>query len=164
MGVVKGVIPARCERSREWTSLRLDGMLSVFESALLDRHLRRCAACRDFADVTASHTHLIREAPLELPSRLVTLPTRGARRRRGAVAASLVAAVSAAAAIATLVPGAHRTSHEARATGDSPGPVLVVVPENPTPGSKVEVPRLKVAPASIADGPLRGAYFNRPSV
>ena len=35
-----------CERAREWASLRLDGELSQFESAMLESHLARCAACQ----------------------------------------------------------------------------------------------------------------------
>jgi hypothetical protein len=42
--------------------------------------------------------------------------------------------------------------------------VFVVVPGTPKPNSNVDVPRLKLEPASIADGPRRGEYFNRPSV
>jgi predicted anti-sigma-YlaC factor YlaD len=165
MGVVNTVIPARCERSREWSSLRLDGMLSVFESALLDRHLRRCAGCRDFADATATHTELLRGALPEEPSRRVAVPTSSARRRRRtAVGAALVAAVSAVAAVFTLVPGTHRSTHATRVSARDTAPALVVFPAKPTPGSRIEVPRLRVQPASIADGPVRGAYFTRPSV
>jgi hypothetical protein len=140
-------------------------MLSVFESALLDRHLRRCAGCRDFADTAAAHTALLRSALPEEPTRRVVVPSgRQTARRRSLVGAAFVTAVSAAAAIVTLVPGAHRSTHTSRVSVRNEGPVLVVFPAKPTPDGKVEVPRLKVQPASIADGPVRGAYFTRPSV
>ena len=70
---------ARCERSREAISLRLDGMLSAFESALLDRHLRGCAACRSFAVNADEQTRLLRNAVLEQPGRSVTIPAEPAR-------------------------------------------------------------------------------------
>jgi len=141
-------------------------MLSVFESALLDRHLRRCSECRSFADAATAHTELLRSAVPEEPARRVVLPSRHtAAHRRSAVGAALVAVVAAAAAIVTLVPGAHRSSRaETVGARASSSPALVVFPANPTPDTKVEVPRLKVQPASIADGPTRGAFFNRPSV
>jgi predicted anti-sigma-YlaC factor YlaD len=165
MSVVKSVIPARCERSREWASLRLDDMLSMFESALLDRHLRRCAGCRAFADATQEQTELLRQARLETPARTIVVPERRtSRRRRAAIGTALVAAVSSAAAAFTLAPDLHHATRGTRVGVRDQNPVMVVVPASPTPNSKVEIPRLKVEPASIADGPLRGAYFNRPSV
>lgn len=163
MGVVPDVIPVRCERSREWASLRLDGMLSFFESALLDRHLRRCADCRSFAAALSAHTHLLRSAELEEPARRVEIAGRRINRRRSAAGAALVAVVAAAAAVFAVSPARHGngTPESVRVVN---GPVFVVVPGRPTPDKNVEVPRLTVQPASIADGPTRGAYFNRPSV
>jgi len=162
MGVVPHVIPVRCERSREWASLRLDGMLSFFESALLDRHLRRCADCRSFAAAVSAHTHLLRSAELEEPGRRVELPGRRVSRRRSAVGATLVAGIAAAAAFFAIGPSTQQSGTPESARVNSP--VFVVVPAQPTPDSNVEVPRLTVQPASIADGPIRGAYFNLPSV
>lgn len=162
MGVVPDVIPVRCERSREWASLRLDGMLSFFESALLDRHLRRCADCRSFAAAVSAHTHLLRSAELEEPGRRVEVPGRRVSHRRSAVGAAVVTAVAAAAAFLAIGPSTHQTGTPESAGVNSP--VFVVVPAQPTPDSNVEVPRLTVQPASIADGPIRGAYFNLPSV
>jgi predicted anti-sigma-YlaC factor YlaD len=68
------VRPARCDRSREAISLRLDGVLSLFESALLERHLRKCADCSDFSAVAAAQTQLLRSAELEQPLRPVAIP------------------------------------------------------------------------------------------
>lgn len=163
MRVVPGVIPVRCERSREWASLRLDGMLSFFESALLDRHLRRCADCRGFASAVSAHTELLRSAELEEPGRRIEVAARRTSRRRSAVGAALVAVVAAAAAVFAVSPNGTRDSSSAESARVN-SPVFVVVPATPTPDKNVEVPRLTVQPASIADGPMRGAYFNRPSV
>ena len=84
-GVEPGVTPARCERSRQAISLRLDGMLSAFESALLDRHLRGCPSCRSFAIDAEEQTRLLRSALLEQPTRSGPGPLRvGSRRLRAA--------------------------------------------------------------------------------
>jgi predicted anti-sigma-YlaC factor YlaD len=55
----------RCENARGWVSLRLDDDLSEFEIFLLDAHLRRCAACREFALDTSAFTSVLRSRPLE---------------------------------------------------------------------------------------------------
>ena len=162
MRVVPDVIPVRCERSREWASLRLDGMLSIFESALLDRHLRRCADCRGFAAAVSAQTQLLRNAELEEPGRRFEAPARRSHRRRSAAGAALAAGVAAVAAVFAVTPGAgHQGTPESVRVNS---PVFVVVPAKPKPNSTIEVPRLTVQPASIADGPVRGAYFNLPSV
>ena len=66
----------RCDRAREYASLRLDGELSDFERALLDSHLERCPSCRAFGDDLVAVTDRLRAAPLEQPSIMVTLPKR----------------------------------------------------------------------------------------
>jgi Putative zinc-finger len=86
----------RCERARQWTSLRLDGELSALEAELLDRHLDACAACRTFAARVASAAELLRSAPSELPARrfeVPAAPTRGIsiERRTALVAAAALA-------------------------------------------------------------------------
>ncbi|HST13395.1 MAG TPA: zf-HC2 domain-containing protein [Gaiellaceae bacterium] len=155
--------PARCDRSREAISLRLDGVLSLFESALLDRHLRRCADCRDFAAGAAAQTQLLRSAVLEQPLRPVVIPA-GRRhvRRVAAGALTAVASVAAAAAV-TLSPGGNNNSGAASASAhiETGAPVLVVVAAHPTPGVRETVPRLTMQPANVADGPVHG-LFNTP--
>ena len=64
----------RCERAREYASLRLDGELSDFEEALLRSHLERCEPCRTFERAVAAATHQLRAAPLERPERAIRLP------------------------------------------------------------------------------------------
>ena len=155
--------PARCDRSREAISLRLDGVLSLFESALLDRHLRRCGDCRDFAAGAATQTQLLRSAPLEQPLRPVAVPAgRRQARRVAAGALTAVASVAAAAAV-TLSPGGHspQGSPSASSQVETGAPVMVVVAAHPTPGVRETVPRLTMQPASVADGPVHG-LFNTP--
>src|SRR5690348_15937205 len=99
----------------------------MFETALLDRHLRKCADCRDFAAGAAALTHLLRAAELEQPLRPVVVPA-GRRNARRVAAGALTAVASVAAAAAlTLSPGEQR--NEASAAGGETAvtgaPVLV---------------------------------------
>ena len=57
----------RCERARQWASLRIDGELSELEDALLEKHLEGCASCSAFAIRLAATTGAIRAAPQEQP-------------------------------------------------------------------------------------------------
>ena len=57
----------RCERARQWASLRLDGELSELEDALLEQHLEGCASCSAFAVRLATTTEAMRAVPLERP-------------------------------------------------------------------------------------------------
>jgi Putative zinc-finger len=159
------VRPARCDRSREAISLRLDGVLSLFESALLERHLRKCADCRDFAAGAAAQTQLLRSAELEQPLRPVAIPAGRRRpvRRVAAGALTAVASVAAAAAV-TLAPGSPKSetaASSANTTVETGAPVLVVVAAKPSIGANETVPRLQMQPANVADGPVHG-LFNTP--
>jgi predicted anti-sigma-YlaC factor YlaD len=87
----------RCDRAREYASLRLDGELSDFERALLDSHIERCPSCRAFADDLVGVTERLRTAPLEQPAIAITLP-----RRRG-VALGRIQVGAAAAAVVSVV-------------------------------------------------------------
>jgi predicted anti-sigma-YlaC factor YlaD len=85
----------RCDRAREYASLRLDGELSDFESALLDSHIERCPSCRAFAEDLVAVTERLRTAPLQRPSIVVALPQRRfAAVRRIQVSAAAAAVVS----------------------------------------------------------------------
>jgi hypothetical protein len=57
----------RCERARQWASLRLDGELSELEDALLEQHLEGCASCSAFAGRLAATTEAVRAVRLERP-------------------------------------------------------------------------------------------------
>jgi hypothetical protein len=158
------VRPARCDRSREAISLRLDGVLSLFESALLDRHLRRCADCGDFAVAAAAQTELLRSAELERPLQPVAIPAGRRPVRRVAMGALTAAASVAAAAAVALVPGGPQnqlSASRASAATETGAPVLVVVAAKPSVGADETVPRLQMQPANVADGPVHG-LFNTP--
>jgi len=95
-------LPERCERARAWASLRVDGELSELQSALLDAHLGRCSACREFAHGAEDLAAVLASARLERPARLeLVLPPRGRLRALGrtALAAGAVAAASVAATL-----------------------------------------------------------------
>jgi hypothetical protein len=92
----------RCERARQWASLRVDGELSELEVGLLERHLESCASCRAFAARVAATTGLVRATPPEKPeiayapprTRVIGLPV-GRR--------TAIAAIAAAAALGSFV-------------------------------------------------------------
>jgi hypothetical protein len=90
-----------CERSRQWSSLRLDGELTELEQALLEKHLETCGDCRGFDLQLRSTTHLLRTAPAEVPAARFEVPQ---RRLRLPVSRRLAfVAVVAAAALGSLV-------------------------------------------------------------
>jgi predicted anti-sigma-YlaC factor YlaD len=136
-------------------------MLSSFEGRLLDGHLRRCPSCRAFAGGLAEQTELLRGAAFEELLRPVTIPETRSRMRRGLVGAAGSALAAAAAAAVLVLPGAgNESGRTAHRVG---GPVLVAFAASPTPSAKVDVPRLRLQPASIADGPVHG-QFSVPAV
>jgi anti-sigma factor RsiW len=58
---------SRCERARQWASLRVDGELSELEDALLEKHLEGCPTCSAFAAGLTGTTEAVRAVPLERP-------------------------------------------------------------------------------------------------
>src|SRR5688572_4306769 len=86
----------RCERAREWLSLSLDGELSRFERALVDRHLSTCAECAAFGAELAAFTERVRATPLEPLAHPVAVPVRRTRRvfRPAQAAAAALAVVA----------------------------------------------------------------------
>jgi predicted anti-sigma-YlaC factor YlaD len=91
----------RCDRAREYASLRLDGELSDFESALLDSHIERCPSCRAFAEDLVGVTERLRTAPLDKPLIVLTLP-----QRRFAALRTMQASAAAAAVVSVVGIGA----------------------------------------------------------
>jgi predicted anti-sigma-YlaC factor YlaD len=140
-------------------------MLSTFESALLDRHLRGCADCRLFADDAGAQTQLLRAAVPERPSRPILLPSAHERAVPRRLTGVLSACLVVAAAAAVLVwPGSRQaqSGQGLRTAARVGAPVMMVFAAEPTVANKsVEVPRLRMQPASIADGPVHG-YFGSP--
>jgi putative zinc finger protein len=91
----------RCDRAREWSSLRLDGELSELEDALLQKHLEGCGDCRGFERELRSTADLLRTAPAEAPVARFEIP---AARTRSLLSRRLaLAAVAAAALLGSLV-------------------------------------------------------------
>jgi len=95
------VPPTDCVRARADASARLDGELSELETALLEAHLERCAACRVYVTEVGTLAAQLRAAPLEQPA----LPAFVPRRRRPAprlhaAAAAVAVAVAAASSFA----------------------------------------------------------------
>jgi anti-sigma factor RsiW len=92
----------RCERARQWASLRVDGELSELEDALLEKHLDGCATCRSFAHRLAATTELVRATPQE-PAEIAYAPP-GRRVIRLPVGRRVaIVAVAAAAALGSFV-------------------------------------------------------------
>jgi predicted anti-sigma-YlaC factor YlaD len=119
--------PQRCERAREWASLRADCELSELESALLDAHLARCVRCRRFARGAEEVAALLRTARLERPAPLaLVLPRRRAVLR--ALQAVTATALVVAAGAATALVGVDR--HPSPATAVKPV-AIVATAESP---------------------------------
>lgn len=94
-----------CARSRFWASLRLDAELSELESALLDAHLARCAACREVVAGFAASTEVLRSAPLAEPAPVAV--RRGGAPRRFLASAAVAVVVLAGAILGGMVGGAR---------------------------------------------------------
>jgi len=66
----------RCERARQWSSLRLDGELSELEGALLEKHLETCGSCVSFAERLTATALSLRMTPPEAPRIRFEIPKR----------------------------------------------------------------------------------------
>jgi predicted anti-sigma-YlaC factor YlaD len=125
----------RCNRAREWASLRADGELSELERLLLRRHLGRCESCRSFAESLTATVTVLRTAPVERPSRSLAPETAARRpvrrfRRRVALGFALLAvAVGAGGLIGGLVGGSG--------SGPSPSQPAPDIALRPDTGSQV---------------------------
>jgi Putative zinc-finger len=111
---------SRCERARQWASLRVDGELSELEDALLEKHLERCASCSAFALRIAATAEAVRAAPRERPQ--IDYP----RFERPVIRLPIgrkvaIVAVAAAAALGAFVGSSLQKPAPARAPG---GPQL----------------------------------------
>jgi anti-sigma factor RsiW len=92
----------RCERARQWSSLRLDGELSELEGALLEKHLETCGSCVSFDERLTATALSLRMTPPEPPRVGFQIP----KRTRVSFPASrrvAVAAIAAALALGSLV-------------------------------------------------------------
>ena len=89
-----------CERARAWAALAPDGELSELERKLLGSHLRRCAACGQFAVQVATVAAELRATALQPLPRPISVPV---WRRRPIYVR--FRAVGAAAAVAVMALG-----------------------------------------------------------
>ena len=119
-------VSTHCERARQWVSAELDGRLSEFEQALLDGHLRDCAACAEFRSSVSRFTQELRAAPLERLEQPIAITY--ARRRfslrfaPAAVAALAVMAVGLGSMLASSI--VHPGSEVSQAPSSSTAPPL----------------------------------------
>jgi predicted anti-sigma-YlaC factor YlaD len=150
------VIPESCERFRSSVSLALDGMLSTFESRLLERHLETCASCEAFAADVSGQTLQLRAAPLELAPQLADIGLAAPRRARRVATFAAAGVAAAAAAVLSLTPS--HTTQQAVASPSTGRALLAVVPSQPTANRNFQLPRLELVSPASADGPVRGYY------
>ncbi len=122
-----------CSRAREWASLCADGQLSELERLLLRRHLARCPSCRAFADELTFATRLIRDTPLEQPSRRLQPAARPARSRRPRYRLAFATALLALTATAGGLLGSFLGGGSSQSPAPIPAPTEVaVVPQTGT--------------------------------
>lgn len=118
--------PAHCDRARFWISLQLDGVLSEFESAMLDQHVGRCVDCRAFKADTARQTELLRDADPELVRVPLELAARPRPLRQALTGLGTLAAAAAAAVVSLQLVGSHAPS-AASAGASHPAALAVLV-------------------------------------
>jgi anti-sigma factor RsiW len=102
MRLVRRPFPRSCDRVREQVSLQLDGELSQLEQVILERHLTRCAACAEYRTEVTAITRQLREAPLEQPEWVFTLPRRRSPTLRIVQIAAAAATIAVAVGIGSL--------------------------------------------------------------
>jgi predicted anti-sigma-YlaC factor YlaD len=143
-----------CDRAREWSSLRLDGELSVLEEELLERHLGVCESCLFFAEGMRTSTSAIREARPEAPTRRTAVP---ARRRRSAF--SVERRRTALVAAAALVVGALAGSFLERPSQSVPpaqSPQVSLLSNDVRQLRDIPRPRTQPAPVPALPNPPEG--------
>jgi predicted anti-sigma-YlaC factor YlaD len=140
----------RCERARQWASLRLDDELSALEVALLERHLGSCRECREFEARIRATAGLLREAPTEVTAHSFQAPRR--RVQRLAVHRGRTALVAAAALALGALAGSLLERPSAPAP-EAPAPQLSLVSRDV--GQLRELPReqSEPTPAPVPSGP-----------
>jgi predicted anti-sigma-YlaC factor YlaD len=95
---MRPVRPLVCERARGQISVGLDGELSQLERAMITSHVERCDACQQFEREVSGFTRALRETPLEVMARPVTI-----QRPRRQAGTRIQMAAAAAVAVAALV-------------------------------------------------------------
>jgi predicted anti-sigma-YlaC factor YlaD len=95
--------PHTCDRAREWVSLRLDDEISELEDALLEAHLRRCAACREYEASVRGAVVALRARPLERMDQPIVVSRRRRAPLRPAAVARVAAVVAAVVGVTTVL-------------------------------------------------------------
>src|SRR5215467_4574714 len=95
--------PHTCDRAREWVSLRLDDEISELEDALLEAHLRRCGACREFESSVRGAVLALRARPLERMDQPIVVTGRRRALLRPAAVARVAAVVAAIVGVTTVL-------------------------------------------------------------
>jgi predicted anti-sigma-YlaC factor YlaD len=95
--------PHTCDRAREWVSLRLDDEISELEDALLEAHLRRCGACREYEASVRGAVLALRARPLERMDQPIAVSGRRRALLRPGAVASVAAVVAAVVGVTTVL-------------------------------------------------------------
>ncbi len=95
--------PHTCDRAREWVSLRLDDEISELEDALLEAHLRRCGACREYEASIRGAVLSLRARPLERMDQPIVVSGRRRALLRPAAVARVAAVVAAVIGVTTVL-------------------------------------------------------------
>jgi predicted anti-sigma-YlaC factor YlaD len=95
--------PHTCDRAREWVSLRLDDEISELEDALLEAHLRRCGACREYEANVRGAVLSLRTRPLERMDQPIVISGRRRALLRPASVARVAAVVAAVVGVTTVL-------------------------------------------------------------
>ena len=109
--------PHTCDRAREWISLRLDDEISELEDALLETHLRRCGACREYEASVRGAVLALRARPPEHMDQPIVVSGRRRALLRPAAVARVAAVVAAVVGVTTVLstqaakgPASHRSN------------------------------------------------------
>ena len=95
--------PHTCDRAREWVSLRLDDEISELEDALLEAHLHRCGACREYEATVRGAVLALRARPLERMNEPIVVAGRRRPMLRPAAVARVAAVVAAVVGVTTVL-------------------------------------------------------------
>jgi anti-sigma factor RsiW len=145
----------RCERARQWASLRVDGELSELEDALLEKHLDGCATCRSFAHRLAATTELVRATPQEQAELVYAPPERRVIRLPVGRRVAIVA-VAAAAALGSFVGSSLQRPGPAPATARVPQVSLLTDMNQLRQLHQMKKPEPTPAPARVPGEPPEG--------
>jgi len=116
--------PHRCDRAREWVSLRLDDEISELEDALLEAHLRGCGSCREYEASVRGAVLALRARPLERMGQPIVVSRRRRALLRPAAVARVAAVVAAVVGVTTVV--STQAAKGPAAHGSNPVPVAYV--------------------------------------